>query len=173
MHWYQCHLTDNFELQRVNLFLSPLFLSAHSSPLDHVLLWHCSWWVSSGFTYVEKNSDVDTRINTKSETKSDVRRGWRLSGHAVERRFAWKIMLSQNLWCVYICAWTCGSIYERMSALCSQGLHYWVTVRSWLKAEAARRDESNVCMCFSIAMDFFYIKSFLPHQFNMEGCFWR
>lgn len=60
---------------------------------------------------------MDTRINIKSETQSDMRRVWRLSGHAAERRFAWKIMLSQNLWCIYTCAWTHGAIYTHVCSL--------------------------------------------------------
>lgn len=116
---------------------------------------------------------MDTRINIKSETQSDVRRGWRLSGHAAERRFAWKVMLSENLWCMSSCAWAHRSMGAGPCALCSQGLPFWVTAGSWLKAEPARRDKSNVCRCFSIAVGFSCTESFLPHQFNMESCFWR
>lgn len=170
------HLTDNFELQRVNLFLSPLFLAAHSSLINLVPLWHCSWWVSSGFTCVAKmlmSDFVDTRKNIKSETQSDVRRGWRLLGHEAERRFAWKITLSQNLWCIYTCAWTYRSIYTRMRALCSQDCLTELQQRAGWRQRLQAETSQNVCRSFSIAMGFSYTKSSLPHQFNMEGYFWR
>lgn len=61
----------------------------------------------------------DKGVNVKSETQLDLETGWRLSANAVEKIFAWKMVLFQNLECLYMCvsmqvcihAWVC-SIYK-------------------------------------------------------------
>lgn len=166
------------ELQKVNLFLSLLFLAAHSSLLNMVPLSCCCWWGSSGLTCMDEGKEIlttdlmDTRINVKGDTQSGVKTGWKRSVNAAEGIFAWKIMLFQNLWCIYIHTWT--RVYI-LAYVCS--VFTGTVLLGYSKELAESRDckerLSWMCVCFFIAMDFSYSRSFLLNQLNMKCCLWR